>query len=82
MPLPFPYGYWLLVWDTVGPLVMTNGKILQRTQLKKGKRIREFRENPSQTKISKSWLDIYANLQSPKTPKSIRDQVPYRSVTT
>ncbi|GFY06546.1 transposable element Tcb1 transposase [Trichonephila clavipes] len=28
-----------------------------------------------------SWLEIYANLQSPKTPKSISDKVPYRSVT-
>ncbi|GFU99956.1 hypothetical protein TNCV_3866571 [Trichonephila clavipes] len=27
-----------------------------------------------------SWLEIYANLQSPKTPKSISDKVPYRSV--
>ncbi|GFW98674.1 hypothetical protein TNCV_2758531 [Trichonephila clavipes] len=30
---------------------------------------------------NKSWLEIYANLQSPKTPKSISDKVPYRSVT-
>ncbi|GFT86386.1 transposable element Tc1 transposase [Trichonephila clavipes] len=29
----------------------------------------------------RSWLEIYANLQSPKTPKSINDKVPYRSVT-
>ncbi|GFV66077.1 hypothetical protein TNCV_2891471 [Trichonephila clavipes] len=28
-----------------------------------------------------SWLEIYANLQSPKLPKSISDKVPYRSVT-
>ncbi|GFT64828.1 hypothetical protein TNCV_2256651 [Trichonephila clavipes] len=28
-----------------------------------------------------SWLEIYANLQSPKTPKSISDNVPYRFVT-
>ncbi|GFW16239.1 uncharacterized protein TNCV_4264041 [Trichonephila clavipes] len=28
-----------------------------------------------------SWLEIYANLQSPKTPKSISDKVPYRFVT-
>ncbi|GFW09667.1 uncharacterized protein TNCV_1393681 [Trichonephila clavipes] len=27
------------------------------------------------------WLEIYANLQSPKTPQSIIDKVPYRSVT-
>ncbi|GFT72929.1 hypothetical protein TNCV_1976501 [Trichonephila clavipes] len=29
----------------------------------------------------KGWLEIYANLQSPKMPKSISDKVPYRSVT-
>ncbi|GFV18851.1 hypothetical protein TNCV_4757381 [Trichonephila clavipes] len=29
-----------------------------------------------------SWLEIYANLQSPKTPKSIIDKVQYISVTT
>ncbi|GFV85714.1 hypothetical protein TNCV_2003351 [Trichonephila clavipes] len=28
-----------------------------------------------------NWLEIYANLQSPKIPKSISDKVPYRSVT-
>ncbi|GFX43504.1 hypothetical protein TNCV_4875241 [Trichonephila clavipes] len=28
-----------------------------------------------------SWLEIYANLQSPKTPKSISEKVPYRCVT-
>ncbi|GFV68068.1 hypothetical protein TNCV_1873501 [Trichonephila clavipes] len=28
-----------------------------------------------------SWLEIYANLQSPKTPKSISGKVPYRFVT-
>ncbi|GFX21785.1 hypothetical protein TNCV_2310641 [Trichonephila clavipes] len=28
-----------------------------------------------------SWLEIYENLQSPKTPKSISDIVPYRFVT-
>ncbi|GFT43275.1 hypothetical protein TNCV_2521211 [Trichonephila clavipes] len=28
-----------------------------------------------------SWLEIYANLQSPKTLKSISDKVPYRFVT-
>ncbi|GFT22851.1 uncharacterized protein TNCV_1856791 [Trichonephila clavipes] len=30
---------------------------------------------------STSWLEIYANLPSPKTPKSISDKVPYRFVT-
>ncbi|GFY15335.1 hypothetical protein TNCV_1571461 [Trichonephila clavipes] len=29
-------------------------------------------------KHAKSWLEIYANLQYPKTPKSISDEVPYR----
>ncbi|GFV52839.1 glutamate receptor [Trichonephila clavipes] len=29
-----------------------------------------------------SWLEIYANLQSRKMPKSISDKVPYRFVTT
>ncbi|GFY24728.1 hypothetical protein TNCV_1017741 [Trichonephila clavipes] len=28
-----------------------------------------------------SWLEMYANLQSSKTPKSISDKVPYRFVT-
>ncbi|GFX88469.1 transposable element Tcb2 transposase [Trichonephila clavipes] len=31
--------------------------------------------------IGCSWLEIYANLQFPKTPKSISDKTPYRSVT-
>ncbi|GFU55120.1 hypothetical protein TNCV_426251 [Trichonephila clavipes] len=31
--------------------------------------------------MKQSWLEIYANLQFPKTPKSISDKVPYRSVT-
>ncbi|GFW86836.1 hypothetical protein TNCV_2809911 [Trichonephila clavipes] len=30
---------------------------------------------------SESWLEIYANLQSPKTPKSISDKVLYRFIT-
>ncbi|GFW75889.1 hypothetical protein TNCV_4430671 [Trichonephila clavipes] len=36
---------------------------------------------PVPLKIRRSWLEIYANLQSPKTPKNISDKVPYRFVT-
>ncbi|GFU84852.1 hypothetical protein TNCV_2127931 [Trichonephila clavipes] len=31
--------------------------------------------------LNESWLEIYANLPSPKTPKSSSDKVPYRFVT-
>ncbi|GFU79830.1 hypothetical protein TNCV_1000071 [Trichonephila clavipes] len=33
-------------------------------------------ENRSPRGLQGSWLEIYANLQSPKTPKSISDKVP------
>ncbi|GFS95389.1 hypothetical protein TNCV_409661 [Trichonephila clavipes] len=32
--------------------------------------------------LNRSWLEVYANLQSPKTPKNISDKVQYRFVTT
>ncbi|GFW24919.1 hypothetical protein TNCV_3846531 [Trichonephila clavipes] len=37
--------------------------------------------NRDQMSRSMTWLEIYANLQSPKTPKSISDKVLHRSVT-
>ncbi|GFU17819.1 uncharacterized protein TNCV_3335401 [Trichonephila clavipes] len=40
----------------------------------------EFR-GPRSDYVRQSWLEIYVNLQSPKTPKSISDKVPYRFVT-
>ncbi|GFW27412.1 core histone macro-H2A.1 [Trichonephila clavipes] len=36
---------------------------------------------PSTRKRSARWLEVYANLQCPRTPKSISDNVPYRFVT-
>ncbi|GFX04776.1 hypothetical protein TNCV_2247591 [Trichonephila clavipes] len=36
---------------------------------------------PRATPGYESWLKIYANLQFPKTPKSISHKLPYRSVT-
>ncbi|PRD21011.1 UNVERIFIED_CONTAM: hypothetical protein NCL1_53034 [Trichonephila clavipes] len=37
--------------------------------------------SPGISILPMSWLEIYSNLQFPKTPKSISDKVPYRFVT-
>ncbi|GFX89262.1 hypothetical protein TNCV_1339611 [Trichonephila clavipes] len=47
-----------------------------------GKELKNGRRETFLEHFPKSWLEIYANLQSPKTPKNISDRVPYRFVTT